>query len=84
MEFLGAGITTFSELEFSPLLSLTLFPDLLTAGGLGDLDFGETGGVIEVLLGTSGGGDGGESDFGGGTFLIEFLLSRLGTRLHVG
>lgn len=80
MEFLGVVTTTFSELEFSPLLS---FP-LLTAGSLGDFDFGEIGGVNEVLLGNCGGGDGGGSDFGGGTFLKEFLLSRLGTRLHVG
>lgn len=80
MEFLGVK-TIFSELEFSPLLlSLPLF----IAGGLGDLDFGETGGVNnEVLLG-SGGDIGGESDFGGVTFLIEFLLSRFGTRLQVG
>lgn len=63
---------------FSPLLSFPLF----TAGSLGDFDFGETGGVNEVLLGR--GGDGGESDFGGCTFLIEFLLSRFGTRLQVG
>lgn len=75
MEFLG--VTIFSELEFSPLLSLPRF----IAGGLGDFDFGETGGVNEVFLGS--GGDGGESDFGV-TFLIEFLLSRFGTRLQVG
>lgn len=78
MEFLGV-ITTFSELEFSPLLSLPLF----IACGLGDFGFGETGGVNGVLLGRGGGGDGGESDFGD-TFLTEFLLSRLGTRLQVG
>lgn len=71
------GVTIFSELEFSPLLSLPLF----IGGGLGDLDFGETGGVNEVLIGS--GGDGGKGDFGD-TFLIEFLLSRLGTRLQVG
>jgi len=71
------GVTIFSELEFSPLLSLPLF----VARGLGDLDFGETGGVSEVLVGS--GGEGGEYDFGD-TFLIEFLLSRLGTLLQVG
>lgn len=75
MEFLG--VTIFSELELSPLLSLPRF----IGGGLGDLDFGETGGVNEVLLRS--GGDGGERDFGD-SFLIEFLLSRLGTRLQVG
>ena len=71
------GVTIFSELELSPLLSLPRF----IGGGLGDLDFGETGGVYEVLLRS--GGDGGERDFGD-SFLIEFLLSRLGTRLQVG
>lgn len=75
MAFLG--VTIFSELELSPLLSLPRF----IGGGLGDLDFGETGGVNEVLLRS--GGDGGERDFGD-SFLIEFLLSRLGTRLQVG
>jgi len=71
------GVTIFSELELSPLLSLPLF----IGGGLGDLDFGETRGANEVLLGS--GGDGGHGDFGD-SFLIEFLLSRLGNRLQVG
>lgn len=55
---------------------------LFVADGLGDFNFGEIGGVDEVLVG-SGGDDGSESDFGG-NFLIEFLLSRFGTLLQVG
>jgi hypothetical protein len=57
---------------------LILFVD----GSLGDSDFnnfGESGGVDEVLFG----GRGVESDFGW-TFLIEFLLSRIGNLLQVG
>ncbi|PNX87051.1 hypothetical protein L195_g043136 [Trifolium pratense] len=44
------------KLVFNPLVSLTLFVD----GSLGDSDFnfGESGGVDEVLLGGSGGDDG--------------------------
>jgi hypothetical protein len=60
---------------FNPLVSLILFVD----GSLGDSDFnnfGESGGVDEVLFGV-------ESDFGW-TFLIEFLLSRIGNLLQVG
>ena len=56
---------------------------LFVAGGLGDFNFGEIGGVDEVLVGSGGDIDGSESDFGG-NFLIEFLLSRFGTMLHVG
>lgn len=41
------GVTTFSELEFNPLGSL---PDLFIAGGLGDFDFGEIGGVVSEAL----------------------------------
>lgn len=75
------GIEIFSQLKLSPLLSFPLF----IANGLvlvGDFGFGEIGGVNEEVLVLFGSGNG-ESDFGV-DFLIEFLLSRFGTWLHVG
>lgn len=83
------GVTTFSELEFKPLGSL---PDLFIAGGLGDFDLGETGGVVNealvLILGLvlveeafdNGRGGGGGVD----NFLRQLRRSRLGTRLQVG
>lgn len=74
VEFLG--VTIFSELVFKRLLSLILFVGV--GVGLGDFNnLGESGGVGEVLVWSGG-------DVGGGSFLIEFLLSMFGTLLQVG
>jgi len=73
------GIEIFSQLKLSPLLSFPLF---IANGLVGDFGFGEIGGVNEEVVVLFGSGNG-ESDFGV-DFLIEFLLSRFGTWLHVG
>ena len=74
------GMTIFSALKFKPLVS---FPRFI-AGGRGDFEnFGEMGGVKEVLvlgLVAEVGGVGG----GGDIFFSELRPSRLGTRLQVG
>jgi hypothetical protein len=74
-------------------------PDLFIAGGLGDFDFGEIGGVVsealvlilglvlveeEVGNGRGGGGGGGGGVGDVDNFLRELRRSRLGTRLQVG
>ena len=77
------GMTILSELKLKLLVS---FPRFI-AGGRGDFDFGEMGGVNNealVILGlvaeVGGGGNGG----GGDVFFSELRRSRLGTRLQVG
>lgn len=65
------GIAIFLHLKLSLLLSFPLF---IANGLVGDLGFGEIGGVNEEVLVLFGSGNG-ESDFGV-DFLIEFLLSR--------
>lgn len=68
--FLG-GVTAFSVAVSLPRLM---------AGGRGDLDLGDIGGVKEDAFGGDGSGGGG----GGVSFFRELRRSRLGTRLQVG
>lgn len=76
------GMTILSALKLKPLVS---FPRFI-AGGRGDFDFGEIGGVNKALVlglvAEIGGGGGGQD--AGATFFTAVRLSRVGTRLQVG